>query len=58
MKALRALGRVVTGLLRELADESAYRRHLERRRCGHSAGEWQRFHEKRLGAKYSRPKCC
>ena len=58
MKRLRTLGRLVAGLLRELADENAYQRHLERRGCPHSADEWRRFSETRLRAKYSRAKCC
>ena len=58
MRHLRALGRLLAGLLRELADENAYRRHLERRGCPHSAGEWRRFSEARQRAKYSRAKCC
>ena len=58
MSALRKFGRIVMGLLRELADENAYRRHLET--CGrtHSGEEWRRFHEHRLRARYLRAKCC
>jgi hypothetical protein len=58
MKRLGALGRLLAGLLRELADENAYRRHLERHGCPHSAGAWRSFSESRLRAKYSRAKCC
>jgi transposase len=58
MKQLRELGRLLAGLLRELADENAYRRHLERQGCPHSPGEWRRFSEARMRAKYSRAKCC
>jgi hypothetical protein len=58
MKRLRALGRLLAALLRELADENAYRRYLERQGCVHSAVEWRRFSEARLRAKYSRAKCC
>ena len=58
MKQLRQLGRIVLGLLRELSDENAYRRHLDRRGCAHSAEEWRRFHEQRLKARYLRAKCC
>jgi hypothetical protein len=45
-------------LLRELADENAYRRHLEWHRREHSPEEWRRFSEARLQAKYARAKCC
>jgi len=58
MKNMRALGRLLAGLLRELADQNAYQRYLEREGCRHSAGEWRRFSEGRLRAKYSRAKCC
>jgi len=44
-------------LFRELADENAYRRHLERRAVAHSGDEWRRFSQERLRAKYSRAKC-
>ena len=58
MKQLRELGRLLAGLLRELSDESAYQRYLERRGRPHSAAEWRRFSEARLRARYSQPKCC
>jgi hypothetical protein len=52
------IGRLLLELLRELADENAYRRHLAARGCEHSADEWRRFSENRLEAKYRRTKCC
>ena len=58
MRRLRALGRLLADLLRELADENAYGRHLQRRGCEHSASEWRRFSEARMRAKYARAKCC
>jgi hypothetical protein len=45
-------------LLRELADENAYRRHLEAHGRAHSGDEWRRFSEERMRAKYARAKCC
>jgi hypothetical protein len=45
-------------LLRELADETAYQRHLSAHQCVHSGAEWRRFSEKRLRSKYSQAKCC
>jgi hypothetical protein len=50
--------RIVSGLLGELSDERAYARHLAA--CGkvHSAAEWRCFSDARLGAKFTRPKCC
>jgi hypothetical protein len=58
MRALRRVASLVLGLLRELSDESAYRRHLEARGVAHSPEQWRRFQNLRLGAKYVRPKCC
>jgi len=53
-RAMELLGR----LLRELADESAYRRHLASHGREHSGAEWRRFSDERLRQKYSRAKCC
>lgn len=58
MSALRRFGALVLGLLRELADENAYQRHLAARGRIHSAEEWRHFTEHRLRAKYARAKCC
>ncbi|MGA2592433.1 MAG: hypothetical protein ABSH32_21180 [Bryobacteraceae bacterium] len=58
MTRLREIVRLLADLLRELADESAYQRHLDRNGRQHSAVEWRRFSEARLSAKYSSPKCC
>ena len=38
-------------LLRELADENAYQRHLTAHGRAHSGEEWRRFSEERLCAK-------
>ena len=58
MSYLRNAGRLVMALLRELADENAYARHLRAHGREHSAEEWRRFSEERLRAKYMRAKCC
>lgn len=55
---VRSFGRIVMGILRELSDETAYKRHLAAHGREHSGEEWRRFSEERLGAKYTRPKCC
>jgi hypothetical protein len=55
---MKRLGKLVLALLRELADETAYRRHLETHGRAHSRQEWRRFSEERLRAKYQRAKCC
>ncbi|MBI4875508.1 MAG: hypothetical protein HY822_12815 [Acidobacteria bacterium] len=58
MRRWRQLGRILMGLLRELADENAYRRHLAAHNRPASGEEWRRFSEERLRAKFTRPKCC
>ena len=58
MSTVRGFGNFVLTLLRELADENAYRRHLQVRGREHSREEWRNFCEHRLRAKYARAKCC
>ena len=58
MSALKRWGRVLAGLLRELADENAYARHLAHHGVTHSPDEWRLFCERRLRTKYTRAKCC
>jgi hypothetical protein len=58
VSALRTFGRLVLELLRELADENAYARHLAHHGEQPSPDAWRRFSEERLRAKYSRAKCC
>ncbi len=58
MKLVRQFGALVLALLRELADENAYRRHLAARGRVHSAEEWRHFSEHRMRSKYARAKCC
>jgi predicted secreted acid phosphatase len=55
---MRRVGKLIWALLRELADESAYQRHLAAHGRAHTAAEWRRFSEKRQSAAYARPKCC
>lgn len=49
---------MLLALLRELADENAYRRHLDAHGREPSREEWRRFSDERLRAKYARAKCC
>jgi hypothetical protein len=55
---LRAVWRTITGVMREIADENAYQRHLAWHGTTHSAEEYRRFAQHRLAAKYARAKCC
>lgn len=58
MSRLRRFGKLALALLRELADENAYQRHLEQHGRQASGEEWRRFCDARLRAKYARAKCC
>ncbi len=58
MSRLRRFGRLLLELLRELGDESAYRRHLAAHGRAPSREEWRRFADARQRARYQRPKCC
>ncbi|HYP14155.1 MAG TPA: hypothetical protein VEQ63_09540 [Bryobacteraceae bacterium] len=49
---------LILGLLRELADQNAYDRHLIAHGVTDSPEEWRRFSDERMRAKYERPKCC
>ena len=58
MKRIRRVMELLLQLLRELADENAYQRHLAARGTTHSAEEWRRFSNARLAARYGQAKCC
>ena len=58
MNRLRAFGRIILSLLREIGDENAYARHLAAHNRPHSRAEWHRFSDERMRAKYARAKCC
>jgi hypothetical protein len=55
---LRRFGRLLWGILRELADETAYQRHLKAVGRPPSPEEWRRFADERLRTRYARAKCC
>jgi hypothetical protein len=55
---VRRLFDLLMELLRELADENAYQRHLTAHGRTHSGDEWRRFSEQRMREKYARAKCC
>lgn len=45
-------------LLREIGDESAYRRHLAAHDRAHSPAEWRSFFDARMRSRYRQVKCC
>ena len=58
MKPVRAFFGLILTLLRELADENAYNRHLKAHGLVNSAEEWRKFANQHFRAKYARAKCC
>ena len=58
MRPIRKVGSLLLALLRELADENPYQRHLAVRGVPASPEEWRRFSNARLAARFERPKCC
>jgi hypothetical protein len=58
---LSAISRVASlgmGVLREIFDESAYQRFLDRSRLESSAAAYAIFQQENEQAKSSRPRCC
>jgi hypothetical protein len=49
---------VVRGILDEVFDQSAYRRHLAAHGLEHSGEEWRRFSDQHWAAKSRRGRCC
>lgn len=58
MMRVRAVLRILLGLLRELSDETPYRRHLAAHGLEHSGEAWRQFSSERFRAKFVAPRCC
>ncbi len=58
MSRLRGFVALILALLRELADEGPYRRHLAMYGLSHSPQAWRTFSDERAKLRYSRAKCC
>lgn len=58
MSLLRRMARIVKGIVDEIADQNAYRRHLASHGARHSGAEWRKFCDERWEAKARRGKCC
>ncbi len=58
MKLLTHFWGFWVALVRELADETAYARHLRRSGREHSRAEWKSFSDRRHAKKYQNAKCC
>ena len=58
MRFLKQLAAAIRGIVDEISDQSAYRRHLEAHGVRHSADEWRKFCDQRWEAASRRAKCC
>jgi hypothetical protein len=54
----RAVLDTLTGILAELSDQNAYRRHLAAHHAVDSPEEWRRFQDEHAAAHARRPRCC
>lgn len=49
---------ILRGILDELSDQTAYRRHLAAHGAAHSGEEWRNFCDERYRKKSARARCC
>jgi hypothetical protein len=55
---MRKFLEILRGIIDELTDQSAYRRHLVAHGATHSADEWRKFSDEQWKAKSTRARCC
>jgi len=58
IRAWRLVTYVIRGILDEITDQSAYRRHLAAHGAAHSPEEWRRFCDEHWQATSRRVRCC
>lgn len=58
MNRLRKAARILLAMLREIFDEAAYARFLERQRIPSSPAAYQAFWQERERSHARRPRCC
>jgi hypothetical protein len=54
----RAVAQIVSGVVAELSDQNAYRRHLQAHGTVHSPDEWRRFQDEHAAGNSRRARCC
>jgi hypothetical protein len=55
---MRRFLEILRGIVDELTDQNAYKRHLQAHGVKHSAEEWRKFSDERYRAKSARARCC
>jgi hypothetical protein len=58
LSALSQMAGILRAILREIFDESAYQRFLDRSRLQSSAGSYAMFRQETEQARSRRPRCC
>jgi hypothetical protein len=54
----RAVLHTLSGIIAEISDQNAYRRHLAAHGAVHSPDEWRRFQDEHAAANSRRARCC
>jgi hypothetical protein len=55
---LKAVAQTIVGIIAEISDQNAYKRHLAAHGTIHSPDEWRRFQDEHAAASARRPRCC
>ena len=55
---MRKFLQILRGILDELTDQTAYRRHLAAHGAIDSPAEWRKFSDERYQSKSTKPRCC
>ena len=54
----RSIADIISGIIAEISDQNAYRRHLDAQGTVHSPEQWRRFQDEHAAANSRRPRCC
>ena len=54
----KAVAQIISGIVAEISDQNAYRRHLAAHGTVHSPEEWRRFQDEHSAANSRRARCC
>ena len=55
---LKAAAQIIRGIVAEISDQNAYKRHLAAHGTVHSPDEWRRFQDEHAAANSRRARCC
>ena len=55
---VKAVAKIISGIVAELSDQNAYHRHLAAHGAIHSPEQWRRFQDEHAAANSRRARCC